>query len=127
MASPYYIRVLGLPETGAKSRVETQIKVCVQLVNSTTNELATDWTHVRLPEHMVAKEKLKRKHNQQQQKGASPTTGGIDANSSMINGADDNSALDENKLLRLEAAVVCDSHPDNEIIMCTSCVHREVI
>ncbi|KAI8147841.1 hypothetical protein BJV82DRAFT_308308 [Fennellomyces sp. T-0311] len=107
VASPYHIRVLGLPETGAKSRVETQIKVCVQLVNSTTNELATDWSHMRLPELMVAKEKLKRKH----QKGSSP--------------ADENSALDETKILKLEAAVVCDSHPDNEIIMCTSCVHRE--
>ncbi|KAI9490937.1 hypothetical protein BDB00DRAFT_835164 [Zychaea mexicana] len=116
IASPYHIRVLGLPETGAKSRVETQIKVCVQLINSTTNELATDWTHVRLPEHMVAKEKLKRKH----QKGATTTTTAAAASS-----GDDNSALDESKLLRLEAAVVCDSHPDNEIIMCTSCVHRE--
>ncbi|KAI9263119.1 hypothetical protein BDA99DRAFT_58021 [Phascolomyces articulosus] len=119
VASPYYIRVLGLPETGAKSRVETQIKVCVQLVNSTTNELATDWTHVRLPEHMVAKEKLKRKH----QKGTTPTP--ITAGSVGASSGDDNSALDEAKLLKLEAAVVCDSHPDNEIIMCTSCVHRE--
>ncbi|CDS11004.1 hypothetical protein LRAMOSA03268 [Lichtheimia ramosa] len=102
VGSPWHIRVLGLPSSGAKSRVETQIKVCIQLVNS-NNELATEFSHLRLPEHMVAKEKLKRKH----QKG------------------DDRSALVESKVLRLEAAVVCDSHPDNEIIMCTSCVHRE--
>ncbi|KAI7884828.1 hypothetical protein K492DRAFT_142497 [Lichtheimia hyalospora FSU 10163] len=102
VGSPWHIRVLGLPSSGAKSRVETQIKVCIQLVNS-NNELANEFSHLRLPEHMVAKEKLKRKH----QKG------------------DDRSALVESKVLRLEAAVVCDSHPDNEIIMCTSCVHRE--
>ncbi|KAI9317295.1 hypothetical protein BX666DRAFT_1857679, partial [Dichotomocladium elegans] len=100
---PWHIRVLGLPPSGAKSRVETQIKVCIQLVNA-SNELATEFTHLRLPEHMVAKEKLKRKHQK----------------------SDDRSALVESKVLRLEAAVVCDSHPDNEIIMCTSCVHREV-
>lgn len=104
VGSPWHIRVLGLPSSGAKSRVETQIKVCIQLVNS-NNELATEFSHLRLPEHMVAKEKLKRKHQK----------------------ADDRSALVESKVLRLEAAVVCDSHPDNEIIMCTSCVHREVI
>lgn len=96
--------MLGLPETGAKSRVETQIKICLQLVDS-SNNLTTDWSHLRLPEHMVAKEKLKRKNQK---------------------AGDDKLAMLESKVLNLEAAVVCDGHPDNEIIMCTSCVHREV-
>jgi hypothetical protein len=103
--TPWHIRVLGLPHTGAKSRVETQIKICVQLVDS-GGELATNWSHLKLPEHMVAKDKLKRKNQKY--------------------GAEEKASLTDSQVLTLEAAVVCDSHPDNEIIMCTSCVHREV-
>ncbi|EPB85326.1 hypothetical protein HMPREF1544_07867 [Mucor circinelloides 1006PhL] len=102
--SPWHIRVLGLPHTGAKSRVETQIKICLQLVD-TTGELATNWSHIKLPEHLVAKDKLKRKNQKY--------------------GTDEKASLTDNQVLILEAAVVCDGQPDNEIIMCTSCVHRE--
>ncbi|OAD06165.1 hypothetical protein MUCCIDRAFT_78777 [Mucor lusitanicus CBS 277.49] len=102
--SPWHIRVLGLPHTGAKSRVETQIKICLQLVD-TAGELATNWSHIKLPEHLVAKDKLKRKNQKY--------------------GADEKASLTDNQVLTLEAAVVCDGQPDNEIIMCTSCVHRE--
>ncbi|KAI8874999.1 hypothetical protein K501DRAFT_79973 [Backusella circina FSU 941] len=102
--TPWHIRVLGLPHTGAKSRVETQIKICVQLVDS-GGELTTNWSHLKLPEHMVAKDKLKRKNQKY--------------------GAEEKASLTDSQVLSLEAAVVCDSHPDNEIIMCTSCVHRE--
>ncbi|GAN10731.1 hypothetical protein MAM1_0393d10278 [Mucor ambiguus] len=102
--SPWHIRVLGLPYTGAKSRVETQIKICLQLVD-TTGELATNWSHIKLPEHLVAKDKLKRKNQKY--------------------GADEKASLTDNQVLILEAAVVCDGQPDSEIIMCTSCVHRE--
>ncbi|KAF7729220.1 hypothetical protein EC973_004749 [Apophysomyces ossiformis] len=104
LESPWRIRVLGLPATGAKSRVETQIKVCLQLVNA-SGELANNWSHLRLPHYMVAKDKLKRK-----QQKYSP---------------DEKTSLLDSEVLNLEAAVVCDSHADNEIIMCTSCVHRE--
>lgn len=104
--SPWHIRVLGLPHTGAKSRVETQIKICLQLVD-TAGELATNWSHIKLPEHLVAKDKLKRKNQKY--------------------GADEKASLTDNQVLTLEAAVVCDGQPDNEIIMCTSCVHREVM
>lgn len=102
--TPWHIRVLGLPHTGAKSRVETQIKICLQLVD-TAGELATNWSHLKLPEHLVAKDKLKRKNQKY--------------------GADEKASLTDGQVLCLEAAVVCDGQPDNEIIMCTSCVHRE--
>ncbi|KAI8070376.1 hypothetical protein BC940DRAFT_253898 [Gongronella butleri] len=102
----WHVRVLGLPSTGAKSRVETQIKICLQLTNG-AGDLAMNWSHLMLPEHMVARDKLKRKA----QKSDHPS--------------DDKLALNDADVLKLEAAVVCDSHPDNEIIMCTSCVHRE--
>ncbi|KAL0078370.1 hypothetical protein J3Q64DRAFT_1664877, partial [Phycomyces blakesleeanus] len=101
--APWQIRVLGLPGKGAKSRVETQIKICIQLVN-TAGDLATHWPSLHLPEHLVAKDKLKRKHPKH---------------------TEDRSTLSESDVLRLEAAVVCDSHEDKEIIMCASCVHRE--
>ncbi|KAI9483498.1 MAG: hypothetical protein EXX96DRAFT_479439, partial [Benjaminiella poitrasii] len=103
--SPWHIRVLGLPHTGAKSRVETQIKMCLQLVDA-TGELATNWTHIKLPEHLVAKDKLKRKNQK--------------------HGTEEQVIPADNQVLILEAGVVCDGQPDNEIIMCTSCVHREV-
>ncbi|KAI8341105.1 hypothetical protein BC941DRAFT_415850 [Chlamydoabsidia padenii] len=107
---PWRVKVLGLPSSGAKSRVETQIKICLQLTN-TTGDLATNWTHLMLPEHMVARDKLKRRN----QKSSGVETQANDDKPSMV----------DSEVLRLEAAVVCDGQPDNEIIMCSSCVHRE--
>lgn len=106
---PWHVRVLGLPATGAKSRVETQIKICLQLTDS-SGELAKNWSHLMLPEHMVARDKLKRKNQKYGADGAN----------------DEKTSLADSDILKLEAAVVCDSHADNEIIMCSSCVHREV-
>ncbi|KAI7864623.1 hypothetical protein BDF14DRAFT_1884209 [Spinellus fusiger] len=105
---PWQIRVLGLPLTGAKSRVETQIKLCLQLVNP-SGDRSSHWPTLYLPEHLVAKEKLKRKLPK-------PTEDPL--------GARDKGMVEADALF-LEAAVVCDSHADKEIIMCASCVHRE--
>ncbi|KAI9276276.1 eukaryotic translation initiation factor 3 subunit G-domain-containing protein [Sporodiniella umbellata] len=102
--TPWHIRVLGLPYMGGKSRVETQIKISLQLADS-QGELATEWTHLKLPEHLVAKDKLKRRNPKY--------------------GTEEKAALVESKVLSLEAAVICETHPDDQIIMCTSCVHRE--
>lgn len=52
------IRVLGIPTTGAKSRVETQIKLCVQLL-SATGDKVSKWDHLVLPEHLVQKDRVK--------------------------------------------------------------------
>ncbi|SAM04791.1 hypothetical protein [Absidia glauca] len=113
--SPWHVKVLGLPSSGAKSRVETQIKICIQLTNS-TGELATNWSHLMLPEHMVARDKLKRRNPNKY-----GTAGGDIQQQTNGNG----SPSLESDILKLEAAVVCDGHADNEIIMCSSCVHRE--
>ncbi|KAI8986315.1 hypothetical protein BDB01DRAFT_785140 [Pilobolus umbonatus] len=102
--SQWHIRVLGLPHTGAKSRVETQIKICLQLVD-TSGELVTHWSHLKLPEHLVAKDKLKRKNQKY--------------------GTDEKTAMIDSQVLTIEAVVICESHPDSGIIMCPSCVHRE--
>jgi hypothetical protein len=53
------VNITGIPAQGAKSRVETQIKLGIQLVNQ-QNERIGAWTHIKLPEYMVAKEKNKR-------------------------------------------------------------------
>lgn len=110
------MKVLGLPSSGAKSRVETQIKICIQLTNS-TGELATNWSHLILPEHMVARDKLKRR---------SPNKYGAGGDDIQQQTNGNGSPLLDSDILKLEAAVVCDGHADNEIIMCSSCVHREV-
>ncbi|KAF9948115.1 SPT3 Dosage dependent suppressor of Ty-induced promoter mutations-like protein [Mortierella alpina] len=55
----FRVNITGIPLQGAKSRVETQIKLGIQLVNQ-QNERVGAWTHIKLPEYMVAKEKNKR-------------------------------------------------------------------
>ncbi|CAG8582997.1 2204_t:CDS:2 [Ambispora leptoticha] len=82
------IQVLGVPQTGAKSRVETQIKLCLQLVTD-KGEKVPLWSHLRLPEYMVAKEKLKTK-NARNNQGQSMN-------------------IVEKSVLNLEANVICAS------------------
>ncbi|KAK9767332.1 SPT3 Dosage dependent suppressor of Ty-induced promoter mutations-like protein [Basidiobolus ranarum] len=94
------IRVLGVPESGAKSRVETQIKFCLQLVTD-RGEKVSLWSHLRLPEFMVAKEKFKRK-----------------------NSKDQTNPLEHN-VLNLETNVICATDITRKVYTCISCVQRE--
>ncbi|RHZ47528.1 hypothetical protein Glove_578g31 [Diversispora epigaea] len=98
------IRVLGVPQTGAKSRVETQIKLCLQLVTD-KGEKVPLWSHLRLPEYMVAKEKLKTKNSRH-----SPD--------SAMN-------ISDKGVLNLEATVVCASEMPKKVLTCLGCVQRE--
>ncbi|CAG8454058.1 8971_t:CDS:2 [Scutellospora calospora] len=97
------IRVLGVPQTGAKSRVETQIKLCLQLVTD-KGEKVPLWSHLRLPEYMVAKEKLKTKNARNPQDSA-------------MN-------ISEKGVLNLEATVVCASEMPKKVLTCLGCVQR---
>jgi hypothetical protein len=99
------IRVLGVPQTGAKSRVETQIKLCLQLVTD-KGEKVPLWSHLRLPEYMVAKEKLKTKNAR--------------------NPPDHAMNINEKGVLNLEATVVCASDIPKKVLTCLGCVQREV-
>ncbi|KAI8878016.1 hypothetical protein K501DRAFT_36932 [Backusella circina FSU 941] len=92
------IRVLGVPQTGAKSRVETQIKLCIQLVTD-GGDKALWWSHLKLPENMVTKDKQKK----------SDTT---------HNG-------DLEKMLYLQAKVFCASNPTRKVTTCLGCIQRE--
>ncbi|RIA92219.1 hypothetical protein C1645_82014 [Glomus cerebriforme] len=98
------IRVLGVPQTGAKSRVETQIKLCLQLVTD-KGEKVPLWSHLRLPEYMVAKEKLKTKNAR--------------------NPPDHAMNISEKGVLNLEATVVCASDMPKKVLTCLGCVQRE--
>ncbi|KAI8640446.1 hypothetical protein BD408DRAFT_419733 [Parasitella parasitica] len=106
------IRILGVPSTGAKSRVETQIKLCIQLMTG-NDKKAQDWSFIRLSESMLARSRLRK--NQQQQQQQRPLDGSV---ATMVS--------DESKILRLEAQVVCSSNTDQPIRMCAGCVRREV-
>jgi hypothetical protein len=93
--------VLGVAQSGAKSRVETQIKLCIQLVTD-GGDKAQWWSHLKLPEHMVTKDKLKK------------TASSI------------SDPVKHEKLLYLQARVLCASDPSKKVITCYSCIQREV-
>lgn len=108
------IRVLGVPQTGAKSRVETQIKLCIQLVTD-DGDKAQWWSHLKLPEHMVAKDKLKR------QVLVSTTPNG----SKIANVAGLDANVKPEKMLYLTARVICASDPSRKVVTCLGCIQRE--
>jgi hypothetical protein len=108
------IRVLGVPQTGAKSRVETQIKLCIQLVTD-DGDKAQWWSHLKLPEHMVAKDKLKR------QVVLSPD--GITSIVAELDGA--NAPIPPEKIIFLKARVICASDPSRKVLTCLGCIQRE--
>ncbi|CAO3616313.1 unnamed protein product [Cunninghamella blakesleeana] len=101
------IRVLGIPSLGAKSRVETQIKLCIQLMTSTGTKVP-NWSYLRLPESMLARSKLRKT---QQQK--------------LLDGSVATMVSDESKVLTLDAKVVCSTNPSKKVRMCHGCVRRE--
>ncbi|KAJ3331073.1 hypothetical protein HDU76_004152 [Blyttiomyces sp. JEL0837] len=95
------IRVLGVPHQNAKSRVETQIKICLQLV-SVKGDKVTRWSHLRLPDLLVAKDKLRR-----------------------AKVSEDLSNVSQENILDLEAMVVCASDPTKIVATCNGCIQRE--
>lgn len=101
------IRVLGVPQTGAKSRVETQIKLCIQLVTD-DGKKAQQWSHLKLSEKMVTKAKIQQQQRQRQQQRPKDLS------------------IDIKKVLFLHARVVCASDPSRTVTTCLGCVQREV-
>ncbi|KAG0188426.1 SPT3 Dosage dependent suppressor of Ty-induced promoter mutations-like protein [Apophysomyces sp. BC1034] len=99
------IRILGVPENGAKSRVETQLKLCIQLLTERDTKVNT-WSYLRLGDALLARSKLRKTQK---------TLDGTMA--SLIS--------DESKVLSLEAKVVCASDPQRQVKMCAGCIRRE--
>ncbi|KAI7904367.1 uncharacterized protein BX663DRAFT_340247 [Cokeromyces recurvatus] len=110
------IQILGVPNKGAKSRVETQIKLCIQLRGENEKKVL-NWSYIRLNENMIAKSRLRKNYQQ--------STLLLLDGSTMIS--------DESKVLQLDAKVICASKSNTitdchqqSIRMCMSCVRREV-
>ncbi|KAJ3034364.1 hypothetical protein HK097_004537, partial [Rhizophlyctis rosea] len=95
------IRVLGVPHHNAKSRVETQVKICLQLVTD-QGEKVTGWSGLKLPEGLLARERGRRGKAGFDDQTASPPT-----------------------LLHLTATVLCASDITRSVQTCLGCVQRE--
>jgi hypothetical protein len=60
---PYTLALLGIPPNGAKSRVETQIKLDLQLLHPGTDESVKNvYNYIKLPSYGVSKEKFRLKN-----------------------------------------------------------------
>ncbi|KAJ3012438.1 SPT3 Dosage dependent suppressor of Ty-induced promoter mutations-like protein, partial [Thoreauomyces humboldtii] len=100
-SSGLQVRVLGVPQQNAKSRVETQIKLCLQLVTDKGDKVPR-YSHLRLPEYLVAREKKRRAEDDD---GAHPPP--------------------DTAVLSLDTVVVCASDIERTVVTCNGCIHRE--
>ncbi|KAJ2170197.1 SPT3 Dosage dependent suppressor of Ty-induced promoter mutations-like protein, partial [Coemansia sp. RSA 560] len=100
----------GVSRENAKSRVETQIKTTLRL---TTNdgERVTCWSHLQLPELLVARDKHRHRLQTKQQQAQALADGSMPAASQHV--------------VRLEALVKCSSDPTREVETCRGCINRE--
>ncbi|KAI8077686.1 uncharacterized protein BX664DRAFT_362479 [Halteromyces radiatus] len=103
----YHIRVLGIDEQGAKSRVETQIRLYLELTNG-QGEKVQQWSHLRLPEPLLT---LKRRATNKRKSNED-----LD---------DENHVIPEEAILHLRASVICESDIHRKVKMCQRCVWRE--
>jgi hypothetical protein len=98
----------GIPDSGAKSRVETQIKLLISLTTKRGSKIPY-WSYIRISESLLATSKLRKS---QQQK--------------LLDGSAATMVSDDSKILDLEARVVCETDENKIIQMCQGCVRREV-
>ncbi|KAJ2651432.1 SPT3 Dosage dependent suppressor of Ty-induced promoter mutations-like protein [Coemansia sp. RSA 1250] len=100
----------GIPSENAKSRVETQIKA--KLVLTTMDgERVNCWSHLQLPELLVARDKYRhRLQSRQQQQQA------------LVDGSLPSSPY---HAVRLEATIKCSSDPTRPVETCHGCINRE--
>ncbi|ORZ05397.1 hypothetical protein BCR42DRAFT_179725 [Absidia repens] len=118
----YQIRVLGIADQGAKSRVETQIRLTIELLNN-QGEKVEDWSHIRLPAPLLTTKRrnaststlsgnkrrsLEQQQQQQQQQQQSSSL-----------------TVPEESILHLRASVICESDANRKVKMCQRCVWRE--
>ncbi|KAI8334307.1 hypothetical protein BC941DRAFT_472887 [Chlamydoabsidia padenii] len=111
--TPYHIRVLGIAEQGAKSRVETQIRLNLELINH-HGEKVQDWSHVRLPDPLLT---LKRRNAST----STLITNRKRGEQQPLDAAD----IPQDTILHLRASVICESDTTRKVKMCQRCVWRE--
>ncbi|KAI8332525.1 hypothetical protein EDC96DRAFT_451540, partial [Choanephora cucurbitarum] len=100
------IHIDGIPEYGAKSRVETQIKLCLSLVNHTGCRIP-HWPYIRIPACLLSRTNRRNQHN------------------ASSDGSTTAMVSDESKVLNLEARVICASDETKDIKTCAGCAKRE--
>ncbi|KAI7848893.1 hypothetical protein BDC45DRAFT_522182 [Circinella umbellata] len=113
------IRVIGAPD---KSRVETQTRLCIQLV-TTHGTKVTSWPCLKLPERLLARSRLKKSFQQQQQQQQQQQRSENDSIHQQMILSDESSLL--SKTIYLDAKVVCASQPDQPVKVCSGCIQRE--
>ncbi|ORZ01200.1 hypothetical protein BCR43DRAFT_486532 [Syncephalastrum racemosum] len=104
MSNGYRIAIVGVP---SKSRVETQIKLCIQLLTDKGAKVS-NWPYLKLPDHLLARSRLRR-----QQKAASPMATDLPADQ------------EDQAIIHLDARVACASRPNDPVKMCIGCIQRE--
>ncbi|KAI7884183.1 hypothetical protein K492DRAFT_234909 [Lichtheimia hyalospora FSU 10163] len=116
-----HIRVIGAPD---KLRVETQTRLCIQLVTSNGRKV-TDWPYLKLPERLLAHSRLKRAAQQQElhdkQRAQPPSSSCTSKHATFSPNKDDQ----DEDVLHLDAKVICSSQPNVAVQVCQGCIQRE--
>ncbi|KAI9470341.1 hypothetical protein BX667DRAFT_458794, partial [Coemansia mojavensis] len=100
----------GIPSENAKSRVETQIKA--KLVLTTMDgERVNCWSHLQLPELLVARDKYRHRLQSRQQQQQALVDGSLPSSPCHA--------------VRLEATIKCSSDPTRPVETCHGCINRE--
>ncbi|OLY78051.1 Protein MGA2 [Smittium mucronatum] len=99
------LELSGIPSENAKSRVETQIKITLKLVNKNGVPIRR-WTHLMLPEILVSRDRFRHRLNKSFAQ-------------------DSTYPLSEKSTLFLDAKVVCSSSVSREVNVCINCIRRE--
>ncbi|KAI7883033.1 hypothetical protein K492DRAFT_54620 [Lichtheimia hyalospora FSU 10163] len=110
------IRVVGAPD---KSRVETQARLCIQLLTSNGTKVS-NWSYLKLPERLLSRSRLKRAIQQQQQQRVSTTT--PPSSPEGVNGI---LLSDDSQVLHLDARVICATQREQPVYVCRACIQRE--
>ncbi|KAJ1969222.1 SPT3 Dosage dependent suppressor of Ty-induced promoter mutations-like protein [Dimargaris xerosporica] len=97
------IMVLGIAQHGAKSRVETQIRLGLRLMDS-QGDPVTYWPHLRLPDMAAVKDRGRNRQGHPVDLPPAPPA---------------------HQVLTLETVVICASAPTKKVEVCMGCIRRE--
>ncbi|KAF9422763.1 hypothetical protein BGZ76_003740, partial [Entomortierella beljakovae] len=95
------IEISGIPAENGKCRVETQLKIALQLKDA-QGHVVTDWKQLRLPHPLIAKEKHRMEKFNARNKHAQDA-----------------------EILTLDARLVCDHDMTKILECCENCIGRE--
>ncbi|KAF9207767.1 hypothetical protein BGZ49_010589 [Haplosporangium sp. Z 27] len=95
------IEISGIPAENGKCRVETQLKISLQLKDA-QGEVVKDWKQLRLPRPLIAKEK----HRMEKFNGRGKH-------------------IQDSEILTLDAKLVCDHDMTKVLECCDNCIGRE--